>query len=848
MKIELPTPCLVALIGASGAGKTTFALKHFKETEIVSSDEARAMVCDDEGSLEHNDDAFELVHFIAKKRLENMRTVVIDATNVQNHARKPLVRLAKEHHLFPVAIVLDVPAKTCLERNESRPDRQFGDHVVHGHRKQLKRSIRHLKKEGFRFVHVLGPEQIEALEIERTSLYSHQHHERGPFDVIGDVHGCATELEELLAELGYEIEWTGARNEGPHWGVRVRAPHGRRIIFVGDFCDRGPRTPDVFRIAMSAAHDDVALAVPGNHDVKLERALGGRKVKIAHGLGLTLEQLEDEPDALSDAIREYVRGLVSHIVVDGGDLVVAHAGCREDYQGRSSGKVRSFCLYGDTTGERDEYGLPVRLDWARDYRGDSMVVYGHTPVPFAEWLNNTINIDTGCVFGGRLTAVRLPERELISVDAHETYAESIKPIEFDEGLRNVIDIRDVTGRRTVTTRLIERMVVREENAAAALEIMSRFAVDPRWLIYLPPTMSPSATSERDGYLEHPAEALEAYRSWDQDSVVAQVKHMGSRALALVCRDVESAAARFVDDGRQGRIFTRTGRPFFNDDSVEAEVLARVEASCAEAGLWDALDTDWVLLDCELMPWSAKAVSLLQEQYATAGSAARAATAAATRALREAASRGVEVEGWVETMRMRNQNAHQFTAAYRHYCWPFESVDDLRLAPFHVMASAGRSHVDQDHLWHMDWAERLASTDDELVFATEWRKVDVNDEDACEALYDWWTKLTEAGGEGLVIKPLDFVARNAKGRLVQPAVKTRGREYLRIIYGPTYTEPDNLKRLRRRGLKRKRSLALREFALGIEALERFANDEPLRRTHECVFAVLAMESEPVDPRL
>lgn len=695
---------------------------------------------------------------------------------------------------------------------------------------------------------VLEPDDIEALEIERTSLYSHQHHERGPFDVIGDIHGCATELEELLVELGYEVEWIGARDEGPHWGVRVRAPHGRRIIFVGDFCDRGPRTPDVYRIAMSATHDGLALAVPGNHDAKLERALRGRKVKVAHGLGLTLEQLEDEPDALVDAIREYVDNLVSHIVVDGGNLVVAHAGCREDYQGRSSGKVRSFCLYGDTTGEKDEFGLPVRLDWARDYRGEAMVVYGHTPVPYAEWSTNTINIDTGCVFGGRLTALRLPERELFSVEAHETYAESVKPIEFDEGLRNILDIRDVTGRRTVTTRLIERMVVREENAAAALEIMSRFAVDPRWLIYLPPTMSPSATSEREGYLEHPAEALEAYRSWGQKSIVAQVKHMGSRALAVVCRDVESAAARFVDDGRQGRVFTRTGRPFFDDDAVEAEVLERVASACDEAGLWEELESDWALLDCELMPWSAKAVSLLQNQYAAVGSAARAATSAATEALRAAASRDVEVDGWVEVMERREENARQFTEAYRHFCWPFDSVDDLRLAPFHVLASEGKTHVDEDHLWHMKWAEKLAATDDELVFATEWRHVDLSDEEACEALCDWWAELTEAGGEGLVIKPLEFVARNEKGRLVQPAVKTRGREYLRIIYGPTYTEPENLKRLRRRGLKRKRSLALREFALGVEALERFVNDEPLRRTHECVFAVLAMESEPVDPRL
>ena len=203
--------------------------------------------------------------------------------------------------------------------------------------------------------------------------------------------------------------------------------------------------------------------------------------------------------------------MISHYVLDGGRLVVAHAGLIERYQGRASGRVRSFCLYGDTTGETDEYGLPVRLPWARDYRGRAMVLYGHTPMPEAEWVNNTMCLDTGCVFGGRLTALRYPEREIVAVPAAEVYYEPARPfLVADAGAgrcrsasRRCSTSTDVLGTRVIETGYLPRIGVRAENAAAALEVMSRFAIDPRWLVYLPPTMSPVATSTRAGLLEHP---------------------------------------------------------------------------------------------------------------------------------------------------------------------------------------------------------------------------------------------------------------------------------------------------------------------------------------------------------
>ena len=287
-------------------------------------------------------------------------------------------------------------------------------------------------------------------------------------------------------------------------------------MFLGDLVDRGPATPAVLATAMGMVEAGSAICVPGNHEVKLLKALRGRNVQITHGLGESLAQLEAEPPEFRERVESFIDGLVSHYVLDDRRLVVAHAGMREEMQGRASSGVRSFALYGETTGETDEFGLPVRYPWATDYRGSAMVVYGHTPTPQAEWINNTICIDTGCVFGGSLTALRYPERDLVSVPAKHTYYEPAKPFLPDDAAAapietrsdpEVLDVEDVLGSSGVQTRLAGRVTIPPENAAAALEVMSRFAVDPRWLIYLPPTMAPTATTEVGTLLEHPARSV-----------------------------------------------------------------------------------------------------------------------------------------------------------------------------------------------------------------------------------------------------------------------------------------------------------------------------------------------------
>jgi protein phosphatase len=901
MRIELPELCLVALIGSSGSGKSTFAKTHFKPTEVLSSDFFRGLVSDDETDQSATTAAFDSLYYVAGKRLDAGRLTVIDATNVQKKARDQILRLAREQNVLAAAIVFDMPQSLCIERNKARPDRRFGPHVVQTHVRELKGSIKTLRKEGFRYVYIFTvPEEAAAAEIEKTRLWNDKKYETGPFDIIGDVHGCYDELCALLEKMAYTVDRAACT---------ALPPENRRVLFLGDLCDRGPKNTEVLRLVMNMTEAGGALCVPGNHDVKLLRKLRGGDVKLSHGFDVTVSQLENESPEFIEKTIAFLDSLVSHYVLDRGRLVVSHAGLKEAYQGRSSGRVREFCLYGETTGETDEFGLPVRLDWAAEYRGKALVVYGHIPSREPRFLNNTVCIDTGCVFGGSLSAFRYPEAEVVSVAAAREYYAPARSLDCGAhalpsgdaasaaapslpGDENLPAIEDVLGRRNLRTRLHHGIVISEGSSAAALEIMSRFsAVDPGWLIYLPPTMSPCKTSSLPEFLEHPHEAFEYYQKAGVAQVVCEEKHMGSRAVIVLCRSQKTAADRFgVQDGSQGIIYTRTGRHFFDPPGAlapagaHAEALAGTERAILErlrqvldrSGFWEQFATGWVCLDTEIMPWSAKARSLLLEQYAPVGRAGRDGLAASIGALKAALAvlpsaaeptadtppepprkgggeggggppASMNVAGVLANFERRRECLDRYTEAYRRYCWTVSSVDDYRIAPFHILATEGRAWNGETHLYHLEKIRQYMTGADPLFTATNHIAVNLADENAVSAAADWWLRLTASGGEGMVVKPLDFIARHGAA-LLQPAVKCRGREYLRIIYGPEYTAPEKLERLRSRSLAKKSRLALAEFALGMESLERFVRKEPFHRIHECVFAVLALENEAVDPRL
>ena len=845
--IHLPELSLVLLIGASSSGKSTFARKHFKPTEIISSDACRGMVSDDENSLAASADAFELARFIAGKRLKSGLLTVIDATNVQEGARKDWIRLARSYNTLPVAIVINTPEKICEQRHAGRTDRDFGKHVIPQQISQLRRSLKKLKMEGFRHIFELrSPEEVEAITgIIRDPLYNNKKQEKGPFDIIGDIHGCYEELVALLQALGY-IEESGL------W----RHPAGRKPVFVGDLVDRGPDTPGVLRTVMKLVEAGLGWCVPGNHDIKLMKWLNGKNVQAKHGLQESIDQLQRETPEFRESVKKFIDRLISHYVFDDGQLVVAHAGLKEEMQGRGSGAVREFCLYGETTGEIDEFGLPVRLNWAADYKGKAQVVYGHTPVPEAEWLNRTIDIDTGCVFGGRLTALRYPEKELVSVAAARVYCEPAKPLghgvvstlSLQQQSDDTLDLADLTGKLIIETKHGHNITIREENTAAALEVMSRWAINPKWLIYLPPTMSPAETSAFEDYLERPEEAFAFYKKAGVDKVICEEKHMGSRAVVIVTKDANVAGRVFgITNEGIGVVYTRTGRAFFQEESMEQAFLQRLNVALERSGFYEQFQTDWVCLDTELMPWSAKAQALLEKQYAAVGAASTHALDEVMTVLRQAEVRHADIRPLLEKYGARQETAAQFVDAYRRYCWPVEGLEGYKLAPFHILATEAREWTGMDHEWHLSAIRQLCEGDKELLLATPYKLVDLHDEESIRMATEWWLNLTGNGGEGMVVKPLAFVQKNQKG-LLQPAIKIRGREYLRIIYGPEYTAPEHLSRLKSRGLSGKRSLALREFALGLEGLDRFVRREPLRRVHECVFGVLALESEPLDPRL
>ena len=455
-ELKIPQLSLVVLVGVSSSGKSTWARKHFLPTETVSSDHCRGLVSDDENNQGVSPEAFRVLNLIVEERLRLGRLTVVDATNVKKEARQPFIELAKKYHVLPVAVAFKISERVGAERNTQRNDRRLPPYVLQQQAMNFRRSLGHLKDEGFAQVHVFDDvEAVEQTAIRRVPMWCDRRNETGPFDIVGDVHGCRSELEMLLTRLGYQ------RDEKNIYAP----PEGRRIIFLGDLVDRGPDSVGVLKLVFDMLAAGRAFWVPGNHDDKFYRHLKGNPVKISHGLADTIQQLEaltsEERQALSERYLQRYRRLVDHLVLDDGKLAVAHAGMKAEMQGRAGGRVHSFALYGETTGEIDAFGLPVRANWAADYHGKALVAYGHTPTPEAEFIGNTINLDQGCVFGGKLSALRYPEREIVSVPALQTYyqpakpflteSEKAKPLETETS--DWLDLEDVIDKRAIETRL-----------------------------------------------------------------------------------------------------------------------------------------------------------------------------------------------------------------------------------------------------------------------------------------------------------------------------------------------------------------------------------------------------------
>lgn len=847
MEITLPEIALVVLLGASGSGKSTFAQNHFRREDILSQERFLRMVAGSQNDPKAHEDASEALSFILEKRLKNGLLTVIDGRHVSQASRKPLRQMAKKNHVDMVGIWLDLPEEVL--RGRLVEGTTEGMAQVRQQKEQLEKYDLGLKAEGFLAVHRLRSEaEIDEVSIAIKKLPSNYKTETGPFDLIGDVHGCYEELVGLLGQLGYELKTDKSKLSS----FKVIHPEGRRVIFVGDLVDRGPDSTGVLKLVMDMVEDGVAYCVTGNHDDKFKRHLMGRKVKVAHGLEVTLAQMEEETEEFADQVKRFLQRLPDHMVLDQGALTVAHAGLREVMQGRQSGAVRSFCLYGETTGESDEFGLPVRHNWAGEYQGRSMVVYGHTPVPEAIWQNQTINIDTGCVFGGALTALRFPEREIVSVPAARIYSEPKRPLalnlpkpEQDRG-SGLVDFERVAGRNLISTRHQYFITIKDAESPAVLEMLQYGRVNPKLLIYIPPRLSPTKSSKQPGYLEHTTEAFAYYAKKGQEKVLVE-KSMGGEQVTIVIAKDEVKTIKIFNTSREGlgSATNSIGHEYFKTKEQEQRFLKRFRDVLDQLDLWNSFKSDWFCITGEMTPgtYSWGDLPTSYQRIATAGETSLNLRKGALQAAMEA---GLDVEKLAHSNTVQEEYLQKFKTQLSVVDQPHSQLDHFCFTPTFLLASEGKTYFDKDQLWHRSIWDDLESKD-ELFCSPSYRWVDLDSEEEKREASQWFESISNAGGGGVIVRPSVFCIESG-GDLIQPGLAVRGREYLRLIYGPDYDSPERLEQYRLRRLKDIRQLTVRQMALGMEALHRFVEKQDLTSVFECNYALLSLQTRDLDPRL
>ncbi|MDQ7095448.1 polynucleotide kinase-phosphatase [Desulfosporosinus sp. PR] len=865
-EIRVPHAGIVLLVGPSNSGKTTLLRRLVKQgillpSEIVSSDQFRVLVADtefiklDKRSKDEQDvlyaeyqlisqKAFAAMDYLLESRCALGKLTVVDATHLWPEDRKKYLDLARRKHVPIMAVALDIDDRLLFERDEHR-EQPRGRQRIKQQVRTFKSNLRSLKTEGFSGSYILNEQEAEEARFSRLTNPLLKEVGAG-LDFIGDIHGCYSEFLALLEKLGYRSDAEGVYTH----------PQGRKLVSVGDVLSRGPRSIDCLKFFIKHVEKGLAYMVDSNHGWKIARWLSGRKVELSHGDELIAVEFaayerEHGHEAAAE-LKENVRSLLlsapANLVFtsNGVRVVVAvHAGIRDHYIGKESEQISDFCRYGDTDGF-GESGKSVRKDWFVNHVSGEMIIWGHDPRPQPMVVNNTINIDQGVVFGGRLTAYRYPEKTFAAVEAQRDYAEDPESFlqQWKKERFNPPNIRSFLTGYSVMTEDYGEIKIQADYVKPAIETVSHYTVPLEELPYIPPTMSPApAPSPLDNYFEHPREAFNYYRSQGITTMIAEKKHMGSRGILLLFRD-EADALVYVGRPTLGTIYTRTGRGFFEQE-LSRKIIGQLNRDLKQGQYFAKFDTDFVLLDAEILPWNLKAKELISSQYAHVSEAALLDRQKLLEKLELARLNGWEVDSWIGEFRGKVENAQVFREVFQNYCWDTRGGEGIKIAPFHVLAHRGRTYFDQSHLWHMERNKELAKLSS-LLLETEYKVV--TDEKSEQEAVLWWEEMTAKGHEGFVVKPETFIARNEKGRLVQPAIKVRGRKYLHLIYGLDYLQPENLRRLKQRNVKRKQRHALMEFALGAEAVRRFVNREPLSRIHECVLATLALEAEPVDPRL
>ncbi|WP_019415155.1 polynucleotide kinase-phosphatase [Paenisporosarcina sp. TG20] len=863
MQIQLPYAGIVLLIGPSNSGKSTLLRSMIEQevilsSEVISSDDYRVLVSnndfidwsnrprDEAANLmdEYSSisaEAFMMMDSVIEARCRLNKLTFVDATHLHSEDRKRYIGLARKNNIPIVAIVLDIPENELLLRDEQR-DKPRGKKRIKQQYQTFKRERSFIKKEGYLSVYTI--KGTDNLEFTRRNNSLEKDIQYG-IDIIGDIHGCYDEMITLLDKLGYQKDKDSL----------YLHPEGRKFVSIGDVMSRGPESLKTMLFFYDHIQRDLAYMIDSNHGWKIARWLDGRDVTMNHGDEKVIDELSayeaengsEKAHETKQAIKGFLFQAPSHYVFTKNGvqtLICAHAGIKDDMIGKESETVSDFCRFGDTDGN-DGKGKPIRKDWTINHQKNSTIVWGHDPKPRPLVINNTINIDQGVVFGGALTAFRYPEEEFVSVQAKQDYSGARdNPLEeWEKNRLNPPNLGKFITGYSVNTEELGEIKIHQDIVKPAIDTVSHFTIPIEQLIYIPPTMSPTPSpSSLDDYLEHPKEAIDYYRSQGIQTMVAEKKHMGSRGILFLFKDTESAI-KHTSIESLGVIYSRTGKRFF-DNETEKRIVLKINQELHAKGYFEKHNTDYLLLDAEIMPWNLKAKELISSQYAHVVENAILDRTKLIEKIEVAVGQNEELDVWLEEYNEKLNNAHVFNEVFQKYCWEIEDISSIQIAPFHVLAHSNQTFFTQPHTWHMEQNHEFARQS-EIFVETEYKVI--TDEASEEDVINWWKDITSEGHEGIVIKPEHYIARN-KGKLLQPAIKVRGRKYLNIIYGMDYLLPQNLKRLKDRNTGKKQKLALKEFALGIEGIQRYVQKESIERVHECVLGALALESDTVDPRL
>lgn len=851
MNFEIPEFALVLLLGPASIGQEQFAAKHFEPRAYLNPNKFKDLIAEPETSnLE--EDSYTLLFQVLEMRLRHRQICCVDVPHLNVEELKKLKRLSKQYHCRLIAISFDFPLQESQKLNAELESNPIAPHIFKiKHSQHLQRS-KFLKEEGFRQILRFNSQaEANSAKLEFKKLRCDLRSEQGPFDIIGDVHGCLDELLQLLALLGYQIQKLD--NPSKPWKPFTAShPEGRRIVFVGDYCDRGPDSPGVFKLVMSLFECNIALGVPGNHDDKLERKLSGRDVSLKHGLAETIEQFKEYPQEFHEEVRKFIKSLPSHIVLQNGELVVAHAGLKSSMHNRSSSEIHSFCIYGETTGQKDEFGLPIRLNWAANYSGKAMIVYGHTPILEAEWENNTIDIDTGCVFGGKLTALRYPEKELVHVNAIQKWMEPSRPL---SQIGNLND-QKVENKPALNANLFQEnagftcqagylVTFRAHQIEAIQKHFSRHTVNPRWIASLPVPFNVIHSGKIKGYLEHPASAFDYYKEHGQNSVHLQLLESPIRATILLCKD-EASAFRRIGSGSEGigKIYGKNARPIFEDIKEEQSILRRISHHFQNEGIWDAFQTDWICFECEVRPFSKIAPDLFDGPFQSLSLAARTQTDFVLNQL-NAANKNEALIAEIETnTKLSQKEIREFDQVLKRLKTNQKS---LRFVPLFVHATERKVNSKQSTKWHRALCEKIVNAVPTLFEMPVSIEIDLNSEsEKRKAIEFWENECANSAIAALIIADQYYIDLHQD--LIYPGIIARSPAFLRMIYGLQFDRPNSLLELQGKGNETINAAKLRQLGFLNDALSSFANYENWEITFRMIFAALGLEMQISDPRI